>query len=116
MSLPPADRQDVPLIDPTQLVRWMYEGSETIQIVREGHQLISLPPAQQFNELLAMAFDNAYEWVLIDGPRTRRPSWVIDPWWSDQPELSPKIIQATRAHCLTIQDLQQALTIRIKEN
>ena len=109
MSLPHADTREAPLLEPDRLVAWLYGSETVVQVALEGHRYANLPGPRQFAELLAMAQDSGFDWVLMDGPRQMRRSWLLDPWWSERPELSPKILRDTRAGCLASADLRAAL-------
>jgi hypothetical protein len=107
-----AEPQEVPLLDADRLVPWIYGGSAAVQVVAEGHRYVDLPGAAQLAQLLAVAQTGGYEWVLLDGPRAMRATWVLDPWWTERPELSEKIIKDTNAGCVPCDRLLAALERR----
>lgn len=102
--------QPVPRVDADELAAWLYQSKGQIQVSGPAYQTVALPQPQVMVELLQAAADEGgSSWVLVDGPRPQRPFWLIDPWWSEEPEMSQVLIERTQSRCLPLQQLQQAL-------
>jgi hypothetical protein len=102
------DPIDVPQADAQALAQWMYssERREEAFVSMDTVRLSVLPNREQMAELLAIAEQSGHQWVLFDGPRQQRPSWVIDPWWTEVPQMTPALIVAARACCVNNQELR----------
>jgi phage protein U len=102
-------RQDVPLVEAKALLQWVYQTPEQVYLAGKDHQRTLLGSVTEFLTLVQQAQAQGYAWVLIDGPRPSRVSWILDLHWSEQPQLSPKMIQLARSHCLSLEDLEAAI-------
>lgn len=103
------------MLDPQQLVRWLYQPGNHVRVASETHAMLPLPSPVQLAELLSVAEQNGFQWVLLDGPRPMRNYWVLDPWWSDQPEMTERMLQTTQARCAELSPLREALLDRASD-
>jgi hypothetical protein len=101
--------QPVPQVQAAELLQWLYQNSPQIRINGPAYQVLLLPELPVLDELLAAAQERGCEWVLLDGPRQQRPNWMMDPWWSDQPEMPGRLIELTQSRCVQITSLRQAI-------
>lgn len=105
-----ADRlQLVPQVEAAELVQWMYQNAPQIKVTGPAYQVVALPQPGLLDELLAAAEDKGCVWVLLDGPRQQRPTWMVDPWWSEQPEMHGRLVEMTQARCIRIDALRGAI-------
>ncbi len=100
---------DVPEASPAEFAAWLLARAEPVMIASEAHLLNPLPDLDGLLDLLYRCVDSGREWLLADGPRERRPSWALDPWWSERPEMTAEMIAATRSCCVALPDLIAAL-------
>jgi hypothetical protein len=95
--------QDVPDRPTSGFVDWMFTQPEgSVQVAGNGHALHNIPKASRLVSLLKEAHDNGCRWVLVDGPRKFRTSWLIDPWWTTHPQFPQRMIEKTNAGCLDL--------------
>lgn len=108
-----SDPVEVPFADARQTAEWLYaQGrAEPVLVSMTAVRLAELPARQEMAELLQVAFDSGMRWTLLDGPRTHRPAWVLDPWWGEVPEMTAALIEATQARCVETSQLLGALSV-----
>jgi hypothetical protein len=100
---------NVPQIQTQQFLAWIVQLQPCPILVFEGQQLVQYDNLQTLAHLVAQAYNQHCAWILLDGPRQSRPCWLLDPWWEDQPEMSPALQTSTHAHCVALESLYQAL-------
>lgn len=112
VDLAPAQPVPVPVMDAEALVAWLYSDGVQVRFEGEGHTLTALPQPPILISLLELARSKGSGWVLLDGPRQVRAYWVLDPWWSDQPESSPALLAKVPTGCVQLEALTDALRRR----
>lgn len=102
-----SDLVDVPEIAAERIGGWLYADAraEPVLVAMTAVRLAELPGREQLLELLAVAQQGGHEWVLLDGPRPSRPEWVLDPWWSERPQMTEALIDIAKARCVSASDL-----------
>lgn len=104
----PQPPEPVPEIPADEFVTWVYSG-QPVQIAGPAHDSRPLPAADRFLSLVEYALEEGYTWMLLDGPRRVRASWLLDPRWHEQPSMSPRLQQITQARCVRLSHLAAAL-------
>lgn len=100
---------EVPLLEATGFLAWVYANQPQVQITDEQHRLLPLPPPERMLDLVHAAEAAGFQWLLADGPRQQRPTWVLDLWWVDRPEVSQNYLGLVSTGCLALRDLRRLL-------
>lgn len=100
----------VPELTVESFLGWINNPQQARPLMDIGNfQRIQIQQLEDLYRYLAEPINQGYMWILLDGPKKQRPTWLIDPWWKTRPEMPEKLQKINQAHCVNTQKLYDIL-------